>query len=268
MPVEHRDGAAVYHLRLGDARLPLAPLMGRRISLQWAGRIHCLHCGRQTRKSFNQGHCYGCSQRLASCDSCIVRPELCHYHLGTCRQPDWGEQNCFAPHCVYLANSGGLKVGITRASQIPTRWIDQGAEAALPIAHTPSRRLAGLLEAHLREHCGYPDQTNWRAMLGGPAPALDLPAERQTALQKAADFISQLHQQHGPQALTPATDNPLQITYKVHQYPPRPQTLSLDNTPQIDGQLQGIKGQYLLLDCGTINIRRHSGYLTEFTTPA
>jgi hypothetical protein len=62
-----------------------------------------------------------------------MKPETCHYHLGTCREPDWAQNHCFRPHIVYLANSSGVKVGITRKTQIPTRWLDQGASQALPI---------------------------------------------------------------------------------------------------------------------------------------
>jgi hypothetical protein len=64
---------------------------------------------------------------------CILKPEQCHYEAGTCREPEWGLAQCFKPHYVYLANSSGIKVGITRESQIPIRWIDQGAVQALPI---------------------------------------------------------------------------------------------------------------------------------------
>jgi hypothetical protein len=54
------------------------------------------------------------------------------------------------PHYVYLANSSGLKVGLTRASQIPTRWLDQGAAQALLCVRVPTRRQAGLVEVERR----------------------------------------------------------------------------------------------------------------------
>jgi hypothetical protein len=103
-----------YRLPVGDDELPLDPLAGQHLSIRYTGDIACTHCGRATKKSFNQGHCFPCSQRLAACDICIVRPERCHYHKGTCREPGWGETHCLQPHVVYLANTSGLKVGITR----------------------------------------------------------------------------------------------------------------------------------------------------------
>ena len=125
MPAEAGNPVA-YSIAVGDTRIPLNDLIGRPLRLDFDGVIRCIHCDRKTNKSFNQGFCYPCFRKLAACDSCIMSPEKCHYHLGTCREPEWGEAHCMVEHVVYLANSSGLKVGITRASQVPTRWIDQG----------------------------------------------------------------------------------------------------------------------------------------------
>ena len=122
-----------YRLPVGDAELELNPLLGQRLELRYSGRIFCVNCQKKTAKSFNQGYCYPCFIKLAQCDMCIMKPETCHYAAGTCREPSWGEEFCFQPHIVYLANSSGIKVGITRQTQIPTRWIDQGAVQALPV---------------------------------------------------------------------------------------------------------------------------------------
>ena len=116
-----------YGLPLGDAVEPLNPHLGQRVQLRYTGRIFCVHCGRKTSKSFDQGYCFPCFRSLAQCDTCIVKPEQCHFAHGTCREPEWAQQFCFRSHTVYLANSSGLKVGITRDNQVPTRWIDQGA---------------------------------------------------------------------------------------------------------------------------------------------
>lgn len=105
-----------YTLRAGEQRLALNDYLGEPLQLEWTGGIACSHCGRATRKSFAQGHCYPCFKRLARCDTCIIKPELCHFHAGTCREPDWGQRFCFQPHIIYLANASGLKVGITRAT--------------------------------------------------------------------------------------------------------------------------------------------------------
>ena len=121
------DAPVQYSFRLGDELLPVNPLIGKSLRLEFLGAIHCTHCGRKTKSSYSQGYCYPCMQKLAQCDICIMSPERCHYEAGTCREPSWGEQFCMTDHIVYLANSSGIKVGITRATQIPTRWIDQGA---------------------------------------------------------------------------------------------------------------------------------------------
>ena len=170
MPAVAADPVA-YTIAVGDTRIPLNELIGRPLRFDFDGIIRCIHCDRTT-KSFNQGFCYPCFRKLAVCDSCIMSPEKCHYHLGTCREPEWGETHCMVGHVVYLANSSGLKVGITRASQVPTRWIDQGAVDAIPMVRVATRYIAGLVEVACKAHVA--DRTNWRAMLKGDVPELDL----------------------------------------------------------------------------------------------
>lgn len=256
-------GAPVrYELPLGGARVPLNVLLGRRVELDYHGAITCQHCGRATRKSFNQGYCYPCFRRLAACDSCIVSPEKCHYDAGTCREPAWGQQHCLQPHVVYLANSSGLKVGITRGTQVPTRWIDQGAVQALPILGVQTRRQSGLVETLLKQHVA--DRTNWRAMLKGQAESIDLTAERDRLLALCREGIDELQQQFGLQAIQPLDAEPLRFDYPVLQYPAKVSSLDLEKTPQIAGTLLGIKGQYLMLDSGVINIRKYGAYHITF----
>ena len=115
--------------------IALNPLIGKELTLTFHGKIACKHCGKTTKKSYSQGFCYPCMIKLAQCDMCIMKPETCHHHLGTCREPQWGEQHCMVDHYVYLSNTSALKVGITRHTQIPTRWIDQGATQALSLIH-------------------------------------------------------------------------------------------------------------------------------------
>jgi hypothetical protein len=193
MRVEDGD-PILYELPVGDASLKLNPLLGRTIGVRHTGNIHCIACGRSTRKSFNQGHCFPCFRDLARCDGCIVRPERCHYHLGTCREPEWGEANCMRPHIVYLANSSGVKVGITRESQVPTRWIDQGAAEALPVARVASRRLSGLMETVFKAHVS--DRTDWRRMLKGEPEAVDLSERRDALLALCGEALSDLTDEH------------------------------------------------------------------------
>ena len=151
MVVTH-ESPVKYELVVGSEKVLMNDYLGKSVLLKHTGEIHCVACGRKTSKSFSQGYCYPCMRSLARCDSCIIKPEQCHYDEGTCREPDWAEENCMQPHFVYLANSSGPKVGITRGSQIPTRWIDQGAVAALPILKVSKRLIAGLTEVAIKQN--------------------------------------------------------------------------------------------------------------------
>ncbi len=248
-----------YSLRLGEQDLDLNGLLGQGIRLEYLGAIHCSHCGRKTKKSFSQGYCYPCFSKLAQCDTCIMSPERCHYAAGTCREPAWGEQFCMTEHVVYLANSSGAKVGITRASQVPTRWIDQGATQALPIMRVATRQQSGLVEDVLRSQVT--DRTNWRAMLKGEAAPLDLAQLAGEIFQACQDGITALQERFGLQAIQPLSDRALvQIAYPVLAYPAKVASFDLEKTPVVEGTLQGIKGQYLIFDTGVINIRKFTAY--------
>ncbi len=256
------DDPVTYHLPLDDERVPLNPLIGRAITLTHDGTIACIACGRATKKSFGQGYCYPCFRDLPECDSCIVKPEQCHFHDGTCRDPDWGRAHCLQDHIVYLANASGLKVGITRASQVPTRWMDQGATQALPVFRVAERLLAGKLEVILKQHVA--DRTDWRKMLKGTAEPRDLPAERDALLATCAAEIDALATAEGAGRIERLAAAPVAIAYPVEQYPAKVASLNLDKTPQVAGTLLGIKGQYLILDSGVLNIRKFAGYRITF----
>ncbi|WP_461515792.1 DUF2797 domain-containing protein [Porticoccus sp.] len=255
-------GPVQYLLPLDEQRLPLNELLGNPIRLHYSGVIHCAHCGRRSNKSFNQGYCYPCFAKLAQCDSCIVSPEKCHYFEGTCREPEWGEQHCMVDHIVYLANSSGVKVGITRESQLPTRWIDQGAVQALPIMRVKTRQQSGLVEDMLRQHVA--DKTNWRTMLKGDIEPVDLPAIRDALFERSESKISELEERFGLQALQRLEDSsPIDIEYPVLSHPSKVASLNMDKNPLVEGTLLGIKGQYLILDTGVINIRKYTAYHVE-----
>ena len=252
-----------YHLPIGDDRIALNPLIGNPITLSFLGEINCIACGRKTSKSFSQGFCYPCFQSLAQCDSCIVKPEQCHYFDGTCREPQWGESHCLKDHYVYLANSSGIKVGITRGTQIPTRWMDQGATQALPIYRVKNRLISGLVEVALKQHVA--DKTHWQRMLKGNPEPVDLAAKRDELFDTCVTEMTTILDRYAEDALTPLTnEDEISITYPVLEYPDKVKSLNFDKTPQITGTLRGIKGQYLILDSGVLNIRKFSGYKVRF----
>ena len=253
-----------YQLPLDDHRVPLNEAIGESIAIEHIGDIHCIHCGRRSKKSFSQGYCYPCFTKLPQCDTCIMSPERCHFHHGTCRDPAWGEKYCFTDHFVYLANSSGVKVGINRGTQLPTRWIDQGATQGLPIFRVQTRYQAGLIEDCIREFVA--DKTSWQKMLKGNAESVDLAAIRDDLLAKAESGLELLEQEFGLQALQRLyNETTTEINFPVHEFPEKVKSFNLDKQPLVEGVLKGIKGQYLILDTGVINIRKYTAYNVQFS---
>ena len=254
-----------YQLPIGDDHVAMNELIGGEIQLTYAGEIHCVACGRKTNKSFSQGYCYPCFKSLAQCDSCIVKPEQCHYFEGTCREPQWGEQHCMQEHYVYLANSSGIKVGITRGSQIPTRWMDQGASQAIPIYKVKNRLVSGLVEVIIKQHVA--DKTAWQRMLKGEPEPVDLAAKRDELFVTCDAEVKAVMDKQGEDAITPLqNEEVVSITYPVTEYPTKVSSFNFDKTPEVSGVLKGIKGQYLILDKGVLNIRKFSGYNVSLQT--
>ena len=167
-------------------------------------------------------------------------------------------------HFVYLANSSGIKVGITRGSQVPTRWMDQGAIQALPIFRVSSRLLSGLVETVYKQHIA--DKTNWRAMLKGEVDEIDLVAERDRLLDECSSELEVLQSEHGLQSLQILDDeSAVGIDYPVLEYPVKITSFNLDKQALVEGRLMGIKGQYLIFDGGVINMRKYGGYKLSLT---
>ncbi|MFL3654067.1 MAG: DUF2797 domain-containing protein [Halioglobus sp.] len=254
-----------YTMLIGEHEIPLNDYLGRQLQLDFEGQIHCVHCDRKINKSFNQGYCYPCFRRLAQCDICIVSPEKCHYGAGTCREPQWGEEHCMVDHVVYLANTSGIKVGITRGSQVPTRWMDQGATQAKPIFRVATRLYSGLVEILFKSHIA--DKTHWQAMLKGDAEPCDLEQARQRLMRDCAVGLDALGQEFGTQAIVELASEPeTHIKYPVLEYPTKVSSFNLDKTPSVGGTLTGIKGQYLIFDSGVINMRKYGGYHISLST--
>ena len=243
-----------YELPIGDELIYMNPLIGKYIALKWLKEIYCVACGRKTNKSFAQGFCYPCFLNAPETSECIFRPELCRAQDGIARDMEWAENHCLQDHIVYLAISSGIKVGVTRSGQIPTRWIDQGAWQAIKLAKTPSRYTAGLIEVALKEHIS--DRTNWQRMLKNQLiEGVDL-----TIAKK--DMIA--HLPSDLQNYISEEDNITEINYPVNEYPEKVKSLSFDKLEEITGRLWGVKGQYLIFDDGTVvNMRKHTGYMVE-----
>ncbi|HIG42406.1 MAG TPA: DUF2797 domain-containing protein [Gammaproteobacteria bacterium] len=254
-----------YYLPLDDQEFHLNPCIGSRIQLIFHGRIRCQHCGNASRKSYSQGYCYPCFKRLARCDLCMVSPERCHFEAGTCREPEWAENFCMQSHIVYLANSSGIKVGITTVANTPTRWIDQGAVQAIPVLRVATRQISGFAEVMFKNYTS--DKTQWQRMLKADDPQVDLLHIRDDLMSKISEEITGLQGRFGLQALQPLPDAQVQvIRYPVRHYPTKVVSMSFDKTPVIEGILLGIKGQYLIFDTGVINLRRFTSYDIEFYT--
>lgn len=257
------DGAVQYRLPVGEEEVELNALIGKTLTLTHTGNIFCCSCGKKTKKSYSQGHCFVCMKKLASCDMCIMKPETCHFAEGTCREPQWGEDNCFVDHYVYLSNTSSIKVGITRHTQIPTRWIDQGATQGLPIAKVKNRLISGLVEIELAKLIA--DKTNWRTLLKGNNEPLALKEAALELLPQVEETIAKIQTEHGEDSVELLDENILDITFPVNEFPTKIVSHNFDKNPEVTGVLNGIKGQYLLFDTGVINIRKFGSYEVTVT---
>ena len=241
-----------YELPIGDELVFMNHLIGKYIIFKWDKEIYCIACGRKTNKSFAQGFCYPCLISAPETSECILRPQLCQAHEGVARDMDWAEYHCLQDHFVYLAISSGVKVGVTRSEQIPTRWIDQGAWQAIKLGKTPNRYKAGLIEIALKEYIS--DRTQWQRMLKNQlVEGVDLLDKKKEMLNYLSEELIKYE----------CEDNEItEIIYPVNEYPEKVKSLSFDKLDEIAGRLWGIKGQYLIFDDGTVlNIRKHTGYL-------
>lgn len=243
-----------YKLPLGNQLLDMNSLIGRELNIRWQNKIYCLSCGKPTKKSFGQGFCYPCFISVPETDSCVLNPEKCQAHLGIARNMAFAEKNCLQDHYVYLALSCNVKVGVTRHSQVPTRWIDQGAWKAIRLAKTPNRYFAGLIEVELKKLM--PDKTNWRNMLKNVIDcSRNLQEEKQIIASRLPDALAQYL----------CNDNDItEINYPVFAYPLKPESIDLEKVGSVSGVLTGIKGQYLLFNNGKcLNMRKHGGFLVD-----
>ena len=245
-----------YYLKSSDTRLLLNELIGHEIKISYKDQINCINCGAKTKTSFAQGYCYPCFISSPETEDCVFRPELCLAHMGIARDIKFAEDHCLIDHYVYLALSGGLKVGVTRYTQNPVRWIDQGAQKAIIVAKTPNRFIAGCIEVALKKH--FQDKTNWRKMLSS---------------EKYGEFNLIIEKTRAIQLLHPDfkkfgcdDDSITEIRYPILEYPTKVKSIAFEKVSEIKEILTGIKGQYIIFRSGeVINIRKHAGYLVELS---
>jgi len=255
------EGIVQYNLRLYNVLEPqedtidLNALVGRTIKLSYNGVINCVVTGKKIKKAYGEGMSWDAFESSPMADQSIVKPELSTAHLGIERRDlEWEITHHVVPHYVYLSFTSDFKVGVTRYSQIPTRWIDQGAVAAIKIAKTPYRQAAGLIEVAFKDFIA--DKTNWRKMLQ------DQKVSETDMLAKRDELLK-----HFPKDLEDyKLDNePVQeITFPVEAYPEKISSVKFDKFPVIEKVLKGVKGQYLIFDDNTVmNLRSQSGYEIE-----
>ncbi len=244
-----------YYLVFENSFLSLNQLLDKNIEINFLG-YQCLQCGKK-KKIFRQGFCYDCFMSSPAAGDWIMKPELSTAHLDLeDRDLEYEKRVQLQPHIVYLALSSEVKVGVTRKTQVPTRWIDQGAVQAIPIVEVPNRYLAGITEVALKEH--FADKTNWQKMLKNEVPDADLIQERANLKyiipKEVQDFFH------------PEKEDLYDLHFPVLEFPKKVTSLNLDKTPNFSGKLMGIKGQYLIFQDGTVfNVRTFEGYVVKIS---
>ena len=244
-----------YYLVFEDGFLNVNQLLNQKIEISFLG-YECLNCHKK-KKIFRQGFCYDCFYSSPAVGDWIMKPELSTAHLGIQdRDLVYEEKVQLQPHIVYFALSSEVKVGVTRKSQVPTRWIDQGAEKAIAIVEVPNRYLAGITEVALKNH--YSDKTNWRKMLTNDISDIDLIAEKMKVESWIPDEAKAFFKTE--------KNNLVKMIYPVIEYPKKINRLSLEKTTSFSGILMGIKGQYLIFDDGTVfNVRSNEGFVVALS---
>jgi hypothetical protein len=239
-----------YSIQLNEV-VDLNSWIGSGLTINWTGNIVCSACKKIIKKSFGDGFCFKCFSTGAESSPCIIRPELCRAHLGEGRDVEWEKLNHNVEHVVYLASTNAIKVGVTRGTQVPTRWIDQGASQVVVFAKTPNRYEAGRLEVELKSI--YSDKTNWQKMLKNEVDVeIDLIEEKWNLYDTLPEDLL---------IFFADGDEFLDLHYPVENYPNVIKSISLDKTSMFSGVLIGIRGQYFIFEDGSVfNVRKHTGY--------
>ncbi|WP_299013106.1 DUF2797 domain-containing protein [uncultured Polaribacter sp.] len=243
-----------YYLDMKTDFLNVNQLLDKEISLKFV-TYECLNCHLE-KKIYRQGFCKSCFFDTPNAGDWIMKPELSRAHLGEeDRDLEYEKSVQLKPHIVYLANSSNVKVGVTRKTQVPTRWIDQGAHEAIEIVEVPNRYLAGITEVALKEFVA--DKTNWRKMLKNDIEDESLVEWRDKLKQYIPEEAKPYFIEHNTET---------NLNFPVLKYPEKPKSLNLEKTPTFSGKLVGIKGQYLIFEDETVfNVRSNEGLVVELS---
>ena len=242
-----------YYLVFENSFLNMNQLLNKELEINFEG-YQCLNCNKK-KKIYRQGFCYDCFYSSPAVGDWIMKPELSTAHLGIAdRDLEYEQKVQLQPHIVYLALSSEVKVGVTRKTQMPTRWIDQGASQAISIVEVPNRYLAGITEVALKNH--YTDKTNWRKMVQNDIVHIDLIAEKLKLEKLIPAEVQEFYHLE--------KNDLYEMHFPVLNYPKKVNSLNLDKEPNFKGRLAGIKGQYLIFEDGTVfNVRSFEGYVVS-----
>ena len=239
-----------YKFNIGDVSFDLNNCIGKTIKIDFLGEINCIECGIKINKTFMQGFCYPCFIKSPRTSECIFKPHLCRAHEGEARDMEWSEKYCLSEQFVYLSLTSNLKVGVTRHTQIPTRWIDQGAHHAIKFAKVPNRYLAGMIEIEVSKYIS--DRTQWRKMLQGNYDSIDL-SDKKNGM---AELLSDKYHKY-----LLSDNDVIDLVYPQLEQLDKIKSINIEKNPNIIGTLTGIKGQYLIIDnLYVLNVRKYTGY--------
>ncbi|MEX6627129.1 DUF2797 domain-containing protein [Tenacibaculum salmonis] len=251
MTTENLD-TVQYYLDMKTDFLNMNQLINKKITLSFV-KYECLNCHLE-KEVYRQGFCKKCFFETPNAGDWIMRPELSKAHLDIeDRDLAYEKSVQLKPHIVYLANSSNVKVGVTRKTQVPTRWIDQGAHEAIEVVEVPNRYLAGITEVALKEFVA--DKTNWRKMLKNDIEDENLISWKEKLQSAIPEEVQQYIIENNKETL---------INFPVKKYPLKPKSLNIVKSQNYTGVLVGVKGQYLIFEDETVfNVRSNEGLVVK-----
>ena len=239
-----------YVLPIGEKKLILNKYIGELIQIKFNDEIRCINCNNKIKKTYMQGYCYPCFISLPQTSECVFKPHLCKAHEGEARDMKWAQKNCLDTTYVYLSLTSNVKVGVTRHTNIPSRWVDQGAHYAIKLAKTPNRYLAGMIEVELSKYIS--DRTKWRQMIQGEYDMINL-------IERKSELLSKIPKEYQEYIIN--EDELVKLEYPMMDIPEKIKSFNLDKNPELSGILTGIKGQYIIINNEfVLNVRKYTGY--------